>query len=79
MMILLGQGTISIDYDTFQDCSRDFCFSSFLTKPEIIKIIVQVQSLSMPKESPHKLEIFSGDPYIFLPSVRSNDFMHFLF
>lgn len=32
-----------IGFDDFQERSRDFCFSSFLTKPEIIKIIVQVR------------------------------------
>lgn len=33
-----------IGFEDFQDRSRDFCFSSFLTKPEIIKIIVQVKT-----------------------------------
>lgn len=32
-----------IGFEDFQERSRDFCFSSFLTKPEIIKIIVQVK------------------------------------
>lgn len=36
------QGTVYIGFEDFQERSRDFCFSSFLTKPEIIKIIVQV-------------------------------------
>lgn len=38
------QGTVYIGFEDFQERSRDFCFSSFLTKPEIIKIIVQVRT-----------------------------------
>eukprot|EP00752_Nemacystus_decipiens_P010663 g9495.t1 len=41
---LMEEGTVFIGFDEFQERSRDFCFSSFLTKPEIIKIIVQVRS-----------------------------------
>ncbi|CAM9373770.1 unnamed protein product, partial [Ectocarpus sp. 8 AP-2014] len=43
--IVLGtqtkEGTVYIGFEDFQERSREFCFSSFLTKPEIIKIIVQ--------------------------------------
>ncbi|CAM9225721.1 unnamed protein product, partial [Ectocarpus sp. 4 AP-2014] len=46
--IVLGtqtkEGTVYIGFEDFQERSRDFCFSSFLTKPEIIKIIVQIRS-----------------------------------
>lgn len=34
-----------IDSEDFPERSKEFCFSSFLTKPEIVKIIVQVRGL----------------------------------
>ena len=41
-----GQGTIVIDQppDSFRFFFSEFLFNSFLTKPEIIKIIVQVKA-----------------------------------